>query len=587
MPSGALGIWKSSQYQATPRPAIPNSLAATSVSPNLLAAPRRIYGAINQAFYKNNGLTITDAAFAAGDGTNDASRIQWAAGNNYLEVFPRPILPAGTYTLVVDLKSNTGASQNFQMNGALGTGGTSTIKTATTAFSRQSVTVTHTGGSAFVIPLWANNGTDAGDFIVRDVALYAGSADLEPAGTVFAGHLYLGANAYDTLPTYAAGAVDMSAAGAFGLIQLPTAANLTTFTAMALVSKVAAGSGYQAFLSQVQDFTKFAAILEERSGSANPQTVELPYFEGTTNNPAQDGAGLWGRQSPYTRGFHVITHRNDGTYNTIWLDDVLMFKAAGTVNFAAGDLFFGTLLGLALTMGDKVAMTAMYGRSLSDAEVRTAVTAMKATATVTSAANPVKLYCAEGDSISRSFSYSFPYTVGANLSLYGTVRAVSGSTLADLVSRATGTDAVLPADKTGRKFVLSVLVGANDLTTYAGGSDTIAANNYLTDLAAYCDARRAAGWKVVICTILPHTTAINSGVTDATNNTRRAIVNSSIRSSWVGVHADALADLGGDATMGADTAAVNTSLYADGYHPTSTGHTTYIVPLVQAAVAAL
>jgi hypothetical protein len=58
---------------------------------------------------------------------------------------------------------------------------------------------------------------------------------------------------------------------------------------------------------------------------------------------------------------------------------------------------------------------------------------------------------------------------------------------------------------------------------------------------------------------------------NATFNARRAIVNSAFRTSWVGVHADAIADFAADPTMGPDAAASNTTYYADGVHPTAAG----------------
>ncbi len=109
-----------------------------------------------------------------------------------------------------------------------------------------------------------------------------------------------------------------------------------------------------------------------------------------------------------------------------------------------------------------------------------------------------------------------------------------------------------------------MLIGANGLGTYVGG-----ASQFAIDLAAYCDARRTAGWTVVVVTITPQI--------DATFNTRRGIVNTEIR-LWTtngsivpGKHADAICDFAADPTMGPDAAASNTTYYSDGLHPTATG----------------
>lgn len=117
-----------------------------------------------------------------------------------------------------------------------------------------------------------------------------------------------------------------------------------------------------------------------------------------------------------------------------------------------------------------------------------------------------------------------------------------------------------------------MLLGANDLT-----NESLNVATWLSDFAAYCDARRAAGWKVVAATILPST---NASVT-----AKRGTVNTALR-SWVGVHADAIADFAADATMGPDAAASDTTYYADGVHPTAAGHA-LLEPIMTAAINGL
>jgi hypothetical protein len=59
-----------------------------------------------------------------------------------------------------------------------------------------------------------------------------------------------------------------------------------------------------------------------------------------------------------------------------------------------------------------------------------------------------------------------------------------------LNNRAATLDSVIPPNKNGRKFILSVLIGHNDLV---GGESTA---TFLTNLASYLDARRAWRWWV-------------------------------------------------------------------------------------------
>ena len=168
------------------------------------------------------------------------------------------------------------------------------------------------------------------------------------------------------------------------------------------------------------------------------------------------------------------------------------------------------------------------------------------------------IYCAEGDSITSApaiGSYAHKYGVNASTTTFGSVRAVSGSTIADLVSRASAVDAIIPPALAGRKPILSVLIGRNDLLT-------LGTSTWLTNLAAYLDARRSAGWTVALGTILPAT----AGGFNVARNTANATL-----STWVGTHCDAIIDFAANATMGPDAAASNATYYSDGTHPTAAG----------------
>ncbi len=211
---------------------------------------------------------------------------------------------------------------------------------------------------------------------------------------------------------------------------------------------------------------------------------------------------------------------------------------ASVTNYAAGRVIRTTPLG---SFGGLLDAASVWNRALSDAEVRAAYNFLSGHAAASSItlATP-RIYIAEGDSLTGGFTFCYPYLFGPNASPsvqaadYGT----SGATLSTLNSRAATIDAIIPPNPGSRKFILSVLLGANDLS---GTNSTFAA-----DLATYCDARRAAGWKVVVCTVLPST--------GGQINTQRGAVNTAIR-TWTGVHADAIADFASDGPMGPDAAA--------------------------------
>lgn len=189
-----------------------------------------------------------------------------------------------------------------------------------------------------------------------------------------------------------------------------------------------------------------------------------------------------------------------------------------------------------------------------------------------------RMVCAEGDSIitnDTTFYNSGTFQAGD----YGLNYGVSGSSLASLVSRASIVDATIPPG-TSVKHILGVLIGANDLAGYAGADDTAAATSYLTNLMAYIAARRASGWKVVACTVLPQ-----GGAT--TFNTRRAIVNTGLRTQAGLGNIDALADFDTDAQMGIDASyGTYPANWLDSIHPNDTGHAR-LMPIFSTAVNTL
>jgi len=187
-----------------------------------------------------------------------------------------------------------------------------------------------------------------------------------------------------------------------------------------------------------------------------------------------------------------------------------------------------------------------------------------------SAINRVSRFlCTEGDSNSaHDNSIVYPYVFGPNASptTLGINLAVSGSTIASLNSRAAQVDAMLPpvVDRAGRTFILTCLIGTNDLVGYSGGNSA-----WLSALGAYYDARTAAGWtKVIGATLLP------CGVTVGFNAARNT-VNPSIL-AFVGTKLADCMDFGGDATIGPDSVSPeggswNGTLMSDGKHLTATG----------------
>lgn len=553
MPSGAIGLWYADQYAATPRPHVPNALSVVPVSSlSLLGPGRRMFA--NSKLWLGTNTTLADLAATAPDGSSDASTSiglgAWTIGP-----LAGPTLPAGTYTLAMSVKRNTGSDQTFALKFA--TAGVSATKTATSGWTRETLTGS-VGAGAQVIQISNVASADA-NIQICDVELFAGSADLHAANS---GHMVMGRALGDTTkqPTYAAGKLDFSG-GPFAITSFDARAQKTPMTAIAVVEKVAAGALYQAFFSDLRDgqWSQFSTFMEY-DVNARLAIAGVDFVPSS----ATIGKGLWEFTN---RGTHVITQRYDGTKGDTFLDDIRMFtRTAAATGPTIADLYNFLLNDTSFFTGHKMVALALYDRALSDAEVRAAYLALMARAasqgiTINGdTTNRIAVF--EGDSITEGPSplraWSHRYGDNANPLVFGGVYAVSSSTIATMNARAAALDGVIPINKSGRKFILSILI-TNDLTTRS-------AAQYIADLQAYCLARYAAGWdRIAVATITPRN--------DGTFNGKRATVNASIP-TWVGTYCNAVIDFAGDATIGPDAAAADTNKYSDGIHPTAATQTT-------------
>lgn len=158
--------------------------------------------------------------------------------------------------------------------------------------------------------------------------------------------------------------------------------------------------------------------------------------------------------------------------------------------------------------------------------------------------------------------------------------ASSGLTTAQLSTRAASTvDTHLNTSVIAARRICIVWEITNDL---AGGSN--AATAY-ANIKSYCQARVAAGWKVIVCTCLPRS---NAGLR-AGFETDRQTVNGDINTNAVSEGwASAVADIGDDADIGQNGDSNDTTYYnADKIHLNSAGHAiakTYITAALDAII---
>lgn len=560
LPAGAVGVWYMNRYTTDPRPLVPNSLASIDVSSDLFGAPRRLFN--NATMWGGGAGTIADDAATAPDGSMEASTYSAGAVNWTLRNLGTGNLPAGTYTVAINAKRNTGSDQVFAFTKD-STSSRSSVKTATSAWQRFSYTFTQ--GSPFGVEdvrLCSSDGSTGTDIQICDFELYEGTEDLGPQ--VLDGHLYWGSHAADTRPSYSGGWVDMTNTG-FGTIQLGSSLSIPEFTAIATCAQVdRSGPSLQGFLSKVQAFGDFTALLE------NAAVPDDKFAGSSVGYSSITTAGLWRLVLDEA---HVFGFRYDGAEFNFWIDDIQLLRANWVVTGTQTlrDLWVGLVLSTSFPSHYKINSLALWDSALSDDDYRQAVSAFTAKAAESGievqTAND-RIYLAEGDSLTASAGGTpYPSLFGPNASppVLGVNFAVNGTGISDMTTRAAGYDSIIPPDTAGRKFILSVLA-----------TNGVTSGSYLTDLAAFCDARRAAGWLVIVCTITPRTTG--------GYNTDRNTANTTIR-TWVGLHADAICDFAANGTIGPDAAASDTTYYSDGIHFTATAAAiaeTVIRPVINA-----
>lgn len=169
-----------------------------------------------------------------------------------------------------------------------------------------------------------------------------------------------------------------------------------------------------------------------------------------------------------------------------------------------------------------------------------------------------KCVFSEGDSITGLAPGGGAPKLSAQKTRYPTGNlALSGTGVVAMTTtrKATMRAAVSAAVKIYKKVIVTIHMGANDMTGYTGAAYYAATMPYVAEL-------RALGAKVVICTVLPRNA-------QPTFNTNRDAYNTLLRAG-VGVDFDGLIDY--DTTiMGLEATTANTTYYGDGLHPTLAG----------------
>jgi lysophospholipase L1-like esterase len=164
----------------------------------------------------------------------------------------------------------------------------------------------------------------------------------------------------------------------------------------------------------------------------------------------------------------------------------------------------------------------------------------------------------EGDSITYGFEATTPYpTICQTLMGLDQIAnvATSGNTLTDMLSQAA--TEVDPLYDAGYDRNIAVLMaGRNDI------SDGRTSAQIYADIIAWCQGRRAAGFEVIIHTILPRVLELTYDPSGT-----QAAVNALIRANWA-TFADGLCDCASDSLMSPATY----EYYPHGIHPSDAGY---------------
>lgn len=514
-----------------------NAAANPASAKNILYAPESAFS--KSYYWVSTGVTVTDDYADAPVTGYRASRLVASGVTKYIAQ-SRTVTNGANYTASVWAKSNTGVAQSMRIlrNGTL----SSDKVLDATAWTRISENFTASSASANI-----GFGSDAAgtalDVSIWGTQLEAGSlTDYVPSE----GHLVLvGSPAWS-----AAGVTFGSGKWGFGPIK-PVAQTVGTCHVV-MTWPTGSAAGVQGGLL----LTETIGISSNDNSNTYPQVYFSGYSPAYTAN-LHDGLP------------HLVTGVYDDVHFYLYIDGVLLMKTASskgtpTLSTLLMGHYFPGIPAWAFT--GTIHYTSVY----STAQTANDVAAVRASL-ASYLANRVSLttlstYIAwEGDSIVATTSPIGYPIVTSTLSpiKQGRTFAVSGSTMADLNSRAASVDATYVS---GANNILFVGDGRNDMSTGL-------ATTFVADLKAYCLARKAVGWKVVVATVLPSTLL---GF-----NTKRNAANVLIVADTS--FYDALARFDLDATMGPDAAASNTTYYSDGTHPTAAGHV-ILAPIAKAAI---
>lgn len=532
----------------------------------------------------NSVVTRNYANGPAGNLTAMRCQITPTASQAYVSLLNSVTMPAGTYTFGVKIKSTTSAgnqSVRVGINGSL-------VLTAVTegAWTPYTQTFTFASPSTMFLLLQLNVAETPADVIVDEIQIYKGSTLPAYGDEVLGNHLVplvrKGTNIVVT-----GGLLDNTGNKAPGEIKLTTFPAKMSFTEGSIVASVDTAEttgnyGKIICLTGVTGTWDIGLHL----GKAYAQPVLNPSSGASVFSSGLHIAG---------KGTNILGCTFNATKKAFYLNGVLMLEVIASTGPFSNRAFgvCGDPMNDTPTVSShgqypflgKIGGAAVFDKYLTDAQIGTVTKILNTRHTQQSGAGmtPKNFWLAEGDSITQGYGTGlntyfkrFFDTLpaawfGFNSATAG-ARLLTGGANEDLMERQPLTlRRVSTGVAAGHNVVVSVLIGANLIPTIA-------------DLTAYYDSLRAAGAKVIACTITP-----NNSASYPNFEADRIALNTLIRSN--STHYDALCDFGADASIGVRTvttvnAAPVPAYYQDYVHLNDAGYA-IAYGLMNAALASL
>lgn len=564
--------------------------ANTAVDPTFKIFNRNLYGFPYSPRQQASGMAATlnfaDGPVKTGTATRALSTGTTQSFILWNSTGPTTPPLAGTYTVAFQCKSNSGADAAIRYgNGTDGYTAGTALAASWTKFVLQ-ITANGTNWASFII---TGDGTNMPDLLIDEVQIYPDvSSALPSMATENPGNDFAFPFAFQPATKFSGRALDINGAGVPGAGVLrvsgyPTAKAFTELT-MLTVSAMDVKAASQWLLS-TDSSTPYGTSTATAYISSTQADGQMDHSIGSYY-AAHDRGGA---------GFFIDALRIKAGAQEAFLDNIEMVSTTTAfAGFSARIFRVGAAANLATAWQNttrwqgRIAAAVVFDRYLTDAEITSAVAALKARVR----ANGIIIeqipafYLAMGDSqtwhidnsANQGPSYAYLQAVAGTYTPNLPMRnlAQSGNTFdQQLAFLPAARRSILAAVAGGRKAVVTMYIGSNPL-----GADVIAGgaaywNRVKTEWA---DKITSSGGIPVVGTLTPRG--------DLDWETQRLAYNTALRASGV-----RYMDFAADATMG-NAANYNltgtTWVKSDGLHWTTVGQTlisAVATPVIKAALA--